>query len=98
MRMVRIKDKLLDKLHYDFQEESQRLYREFDKNDHPLEYLGQTQVLEQLEKAITTISKTLVWPFEGSTIYRLIATVVSPFVLFFFELFINISSNLLVKF
>ena len=98
LRMVRIKDKLVDKLHYDFLEESQRLYREFDKNDHPLEYLGQTQVLEQLEKAITTISKTLVWPFEGSTIYRLIATVVSPFVLFFFELFINISSNLLVKF
>lgn len=98
LRMVKIKDKLLDRLHYDFQEESQRLYREFDKKDHSLEYLKQTEVLEQLEKAIATITKTLAWPFEGTTIYRLVATVVSPFVLVIFEIFINISSNLLVRF
>lgn len=97
-RMVRIKDKLLDKLHYDFQEESQRLYHELDKTDSPLEYLERTELLSQLEKSIATVSKTLVWPFEGTTIYRLVVTVVSPFVLVIFEVFINVTGNLLVAF
>jgi len=96
-RMVRIKDEMLDRLHYDFQEESQKLYREIRVNKKAT-YVKKSETMLQLEKTIEVVSKTLAWPFEGSTIYRLIATVVSPFVLLVFEIFINITSGLLVRF
>lgn len=98
LRMTRIKNEMLDQLHYDFQEESQRLYHEFkEQGVKPPVYLKEAENLIQLEKMIATVSKTLVWPFEGTTVYRLAATVISPFVLVIFEIFINIASGLLVS-
>lgn len=93
-RMTQIKDQILDKLHYDYQEESQRLYRELNRSGNkPLEYLNVSETLIQLDKMIEVVSKTLVWPFEGTTVYRLTATVISPFVLVLFEVITNIASN-----
>ena len=48
---------------------------------------------DMLDKMIEVVSKTLVWPFEGTTVYRLTATVISPFVLVLFEVVTNIASS-----
>lgn len=97
LRMSKIKNKVLDRLNYDFQEESQRLYRMFDKTEKPASYMDKAETLSQLEKAIETVSRTTDWPFQGTTFYRLLVTVVSPFLLVIFEIFINIVSNLFVS-
>lgn len=93
-RMSRIKNSMLDRLNYDFQEESQRLYRKFDDDAKSITYLKEVETLHQLEKAIETVAKTTDWPFQGTTFYRLAATVISPFLLIIFEVFINLVSNL----
>lgn len=95
-RMVHIKKEILDRLHHDYQEESQRLYGEIHRDGNTsTEYLHVSEKLLQLDKMIETVSKALVWPFEGTTVYRLAATVISPFILVLFELSINIVSNIL---
>lgn len=95
-RMSKIKNGMLDRLNYDFQEESQRLYRTFGRDSASIPYLKEAETLTQLEKTIATVSKTTDWPFQGTTFYRLAATVVSPFLLVIFEVFINIISNFVV--
>lgn len=96
LRMSRIKNRMLDRLNYDFQEESQRLYRKFGKPAKTNSYLKEAENLSQLEKAISTVSHTTDWPFQGTTFYRLAVTVISPFLLVIFEIFINIVSGLVV--
>lgn len=95
-RMSRIKNIMLDKLHYDFQEESQRLYNKLGKSDSLAAYTKEAASLAQLEKTIQSVSHARDWPFQGTTVYRLTATLVSPFLLILFEIFINIVSNLIV--
>lgn len=96
-RMVQIKTEVLDRLHYDYQEESQRLYRDLNRDGNTsTEYVNGSEKLLQLDKMIEAVAKTLVWPFEGTTVYRLAATVISPFLLIIFDIFINIVSNLVV--
>jgi hypothetical protein len=94
--MSKIKNGMLDRLNYDFQEESQRLYRTFGRDSASIPYLKEAETLTQLEQTIATVSKTTDWPFQGTTFYRLAATVVSPFLLVIFEVFINIISNFVV--
>ena len=96
LRMTRIKNRMLDRLNYDFQEESQKLYRKFGKKSALTIYIKEAETLNQLEKAIETVSHSTDWPFQGTTFYRLVVTVVSPFLLVIFEIFINILSNLVV--
>lgn len=93
IKMTKIKNEMLDRLHYDFQEESQRLYRKFREDTKSLSYTQETEILNKLKNAIETVAHTADWPFQGTTIYRLVATVVSPFLLIIFEIFINIISN-----
>lgn len=96
VRMSKIKNGVLDRLNYDFQEESQRLYRTLDKHGRINSYIDKAETLTQLEKAIETVSRTTDWPFQGTTFYRLLVTVLSPFLLVIFEIFINIVSNFFV--
>jgi len=96
VRMAKIKNSMLDRLNYDFQEESQKLFRKVQKNVRLANYTKEAELLSQLEKAIQTISNTTDWPFQGTTFYRLFVTVISPFLLVLFEIFINIISNLIV--
>lgn len=97
-RMAHIKDEMLDRLHYDYQEESQRLYREIKRSgNNSSDYLLVSETLIRLDKMIEVVSKTLVWPFEGTTVYRLAATVISPFVLVLFEVIANVASNVLAR-
>lgn len=96
LRMLKIKNKILDKLHYDFQEESQRLHKKFDGDKNSISYLKEAETLEQLEKTIATVSKTTDWPFQGTTLYRLVVTIISPFVFIIIELFVNLISNLIM--
>lgn len=96
LRMSKIKNRMLNRLNYDFQEESQRLYRKFKKNTQPDRYTKETETLAKLEKSIATVSRATDWPFQGTTFYRLFATVVSPFLLVVFEIFINVIGNLFV--
>jgi len=95
LRMSKIKNGMLDRLNYDFQEESQRLYRKFDMDTTSISYQKQAETLVQLEKTIETVARATDWPFQGTTFYRLAATVVSPFLLVLFEIFINVISNLI---
>lgn len=94
-RMTRVKNEMLDRLHYDFQEESQRLRRKF--GEASASYVEEAGNLERLERSIAAVSKALEWPFEGTTVYRLVVTVTSPFLFILFEIFINIVSNLFVS-
>jgi hypothetical protein len=96
LRMSRIKNKMLDRLNYDFQEESQRLYRKFGKAAKAASYTKEADSLHRLERAIQTVSRATDWPFQGTTFYRLFVTVVSPFFVVIFEIVINIISNLFV--
>ncbi|MBI2331038.1 MAG: hypothetical protein HYU84_02495 [Chloroflexi bacterium] len=96
MRMSKIKNGMLDRLNYDFQEESQKLYRAFGGKGKLTAYIKEAATLNQLEKAIETVSHSTDWPFQGTTFYRLVMTVVSPFLLVIFEIFINVISNLVV--
>jgi hypothetical protein len=96
LRMSKIKNGMLDRLNYDFQEESQQLYRKFGKKGKRTAYIKEAETLNQLEKAIQTVSRSTDWPFQGTTFYRLVVTVISPFLLVIFEIFINVISNLVV--
>jgi len=83
-RMSAIKDDILDKLHGDFQEESFGLYDSITK-DHKEDtsnlYLKKSESLASIKDAIDLVTKTPDWPFEGTTIYRLMITIISPFIL-----------------
>lgn len=96
LRMSRIKNVMLDRLNYDFQEESQRLYRKLGKNTRTGVYTKEAETLNRLELSIQTVSRATDWPFQGTTFYRLFVTVVSPFFLVIYEIFVNIASNLFV--
>ena len=96
LRMSRIKDEMLDRLNYDFQELSQTFHRKIKKGGKNIQYAREADALNRLKDTIQTISNTTDWPFQGTTFYRLLATVVSPFLLVIFEVFINIVSNLFV--
>ncbi|MCK6584985.1 MAG: hypothetical protein L6Q49_17960, partial [Anaerolineales bacterium] len=90
------KNVMLDRLNYDFQEESQRLYRKLGKNTRTGVYTKEAETLNRLELSIQTVSRATDWPFQGTTFYRLFVTVVSPFFLVIYEIFVNIASNLFV--
>lgn len=99
-RMVAIKNEMLDKLHNDFEEESDKLYQTLAKDpnkDLSSTYIKQTETLTSIKKAIQLINDSPDWPFQGTIFYRLIITLLSPFFLVIFEIFINIISDLLVK-
>ena len=94
LRMAKIKNGMLDRLNYDFQEESQKLYHKFKKKEKSIAYIKEAETLNQLEKAIETVSRSTDWPFQGTTFYRLVVTVVSPFLLVIFENVMKIASDL----
>ncbi len=96
MTMVRTKDKMLDRLNYDYQEESQRLFHKMENDSKIFSYAREADALTRLEQTIQSVSRATDWPFQGTTVYRLFATVVSPFLLVIFEIFINVVSNLFV--
>jgi hypothetical protein len=98
-RMVAIKAQMLEKLHKDFQEESDKLYETLAKDpkkDLSASYLKQSEGLIAIKQAIELINRSPEWPFEGTVIYRLVITLLSPFFLVLFEIFINIISNLVM--
>lgn len=98
-RMVAIKQNMLDKLHKDYQEEAEKLYSTLakdQKKDLSSSYLKQTESMVSIKQAIELISKSPDWPFEGTIFYRLIITILSPFFLIIFEIFINIMSDLVM--
>jgi hypothetical protein len=97
-RMVTIKHNMLDKLHKDYQEEAEKLYNTLAKDpkkDLSSTYLKQTESLISIKQAIELINKSPDWPFEGTIFYRLVITILSPFFLVFFEIFINIVSGII---
>lgn len=89
-RMVKIKNIILDKLHYEYQEESQRLLRKIEGGATPAEYAKEAGTLEWLEKTIQSVSRASDWPFQVTTFYRLLITVISPFVLILLEIGVNL--------
>lgn len=96
-RMVTIKGNMLDKLHKDYQEEAEKLYATLAQDlnkDLSSTYLKQTESMLSIKQAVDLINKSPDWPFEGTIFYRLIITILSPFFLVIFEIFINIVSNL----
>ena len=83
-RMLKIKNDMLEKLHRDFQEESQGFYEKIlkdPKKDSSNLYLKKSETLASIKDAIEIVSKSPDWPFEGTTLYRLFVTVISPFIL-----------------
>lgn len=95
-RMVALKSNMLDKLHKDYQEEAEKLYETLAKDpkkDLSSSYLKQTESMVSIKKAVDLITSSPDWPFEGTVFYRLIITILSPFFLVIFEIFINIVSN-----
>jgi hypothetical protein len=83
-RMVAIKEEMLDKMHKDFQAESEKLYDTISKShlkDLPDSYIKKSEELTSIKNAIETIEKIPDWPFQGTTIYRMALTILSPFVL-----------------
>lgn len=96
LTMVRTKNKMLDRLNYDYQEESQKLFRRMENDSKISSYGKEADSLTRLEQTIQTVSRATDWPFQGTTFYRLFVTVVSPFFLVIFEIFINVVSNLFV--
>lgn len=98
-RMVIIKNNMLQKLHKDYQEEAEKLYDALAKDpkkDLSSSYLKQTESMNSIKQAVELIARSPDWPFEGTIFYRLIITILSPFLFVIFEIFINIISNLLV--
>jgi uncharacterized membrane protein len=89
-RMSKIKNVMLDKLHYEYQEESQRLYRKLESGAAPSEYVKESETLERLGKTIQSVSRASDWPFQINTFYRLSITVVSPFILILLEIGVNL--------
>ncbi|NJN80710.1 MAG: hypothetical protein HC797_09720 [Anaerolineales bacterium] len=99
-RMVTIKNKMLDKLHKDYQEESEKLYQTLAKDpkkDLSGAYLKQTASLVSIKQAVELITRSPDWPFEGTIIYRLIITILSPFFLLIVEVTINIISDFVMS-
>lgn len=98
-RMVTIKNEMLDKLHKDYQEEAEKLYKTLaddPKKDLSASYLKQTESMVSIKQAVELINKSPDWPFEGTIFYRLIITILSPFFLVFFEIFINVMASLVM--
>ena len=83
-RMVAIKTNMLDKLHKDFQEESDKLYEIISKDfkkDLSNSYVKQSENLISIKKAIELINDSPDWPFQGTSVYQLLVTLISPFLL-----------------
>ncbi len=83
-RMVVIKEEMLDKLHKDFQEESEKLYDAISKNrkkDLSHSYIKKSEELSSIKETIETIENIPDWPFQGTTFYRMSLTIISPFIL-----------------
>jgi hypothetical protein len=98
-RMVTIKNEMLDKLHKDYQEEAEKLYKTLaddQKKDLSASYLKQSESMVSIKQAVELINKSPDWPFEGTIFYRLIITILSPFFLVFFEIFINVMASLVM--
>lgn len=95
-RMSKIKNQMLDRLNYDFQELSQELHRKIGRDGKSAAYARDADSLNRLKQTIQTVSGATDWPFQGTTFYRLFVTVLSPFLLVIFEIFINIVSNFFV--
>jgi hypothetical protein len=89
-RMSKIKNIMLDKLHYEYQEESQRLLRKIEGGAVPADYTKEAETMERLEKTIQSVSRARDWPFQVTTFYRLLATVVAPFILILLEIGVNL--------
>lgn len=89
-RMSKIKNIMLDKLHYEYQEESQRLLRKIEGGAAPADYTKEAETMERLEKTIQSVSRARDWPFQVTTFYRLLATVVAPFILILLEIGVNL--------
>ncbi|MCZ2126290.1 MAG: hypothetical protein LC099_00765 [Anaerolineales bacterium] len=96
-RMMEIKEEMLTRLNYDFQEESQKLYRKFRKNETLTDYLEEARTLNQLSEAIKTVSDAPDWPFQGTTFYRMAVTIISPFFIVLFEIFVNVAGNIITN-
>lgn len=99
-RMVTIKTNMLNKLHKDYQEEAEKLYNilaKDQKKDLSASYLKQTESMVSIKQAVELINKSPDWPFEGTIFYRFLITILSPFFLVIFEIFINIIGNLVVR-
>ena len=94
--MSKIKNQMLDRLNYDFQELSQELHRKIGRDGKSAAYARDADSLNRLKQTIQTVSGATDWPFQGTTFYRLFVTVLSPFLLVIFEIFINIVSNFFV--
>ena len=99
-RMSAIKDEMLDKLHRDFQEESQKLYESIasdPKRDSSNPYLKKSEQLTSIKQTIELVSRTPDWPFEGTTVYRLFITVISPFILAILDAFSNLFQGIFIR-
>ncbi len=99
-RMVYIKEKMLEKLYDDFQEESYKLYADINKDtrkDSTNSYLLDSESLSSIKSAIELIKQSPEWPFEGTFLYRLVVTVISPFILAAWNIGMNIINNVIVK-
>ncbi len=97
-RMVKLKSQMLDKLYSDYQEEAEKLYDALaleHKRDLDSSYLKQTASMISIKQTIDLIDGSPDWPFAGTVFYRLIITILSPFLLVIFEIFINIISNVI---
>jgi hypothetical protein len=95
-RMSAIKNKMLDKLHSDFQEESYNLYditAKDLKKDSSNRYLKKSQTLTSIKQAIELVNQAHDWPFEGTTFYQLLITVISPFILAILDGIVNMVTS-----
>ena len=98
-RMVHIKEQMLEKLHLDYQEESYKLFSNIHKDtrrDPSNPYLKDSESLFSIKKAIELIEQSPDWPFEGTLFYRLVVTVISPFILAIWDTITN-AINIIIK-
>jgi len=99
-RMVYIKEQMLEKLYDDFQEESYKLYANVNKDkrgDSANSYLKDSEALTSIKQTIELIKQSPEWPFEGTFLYRLVVTVISPFILAVWDIAINVVHNLFLR-
>jgi hypothetical protein len=83
-RMVAIKSDMVEKLHKDFEEEADKFYETIakdNKKDLSNSYVKQSENLISIKNAIALINDSPDWPFQGTAIYRLLITLISPFFL-----------------
>lgn len=91
-RMATIKNRMLDKLNRDFQEESYKFHDSVAKDsrkDSSNLYLRKSRTLASIKQSIDLVNQAHDWPFEMSTVYQLFITVISPFVLAIVDIFVD---------